>query len=199
MFKFLGAVIVTFVVLLAIGIYAGKNETVLMVFSFAAPIVMFLYPRILCATEVYKMETDNAKDTGRLLCWVPIYNTYYIRKLQYFRAPVIGGILLFVLMQFAIITPVCRFVLASSSYSIVFNVIDSYLNILAIGLLWGVEAYVNIRLCKQVGYNAIILSIVVPPIATFFLAKRVNVFYRKNKHELQGTFKGVKNKPKKGR
>lgn len=189
--KFIGAFLGTFILIMILAVLAAKNTTVLMGFSLVIPLVFFIYPRLLCTCSLYDMEMDSVKNKpSKALCYIPIYNTYFSRKMQYMSAPVVGGLLLFCTVEIFLITPIARFAFNSSNVGLVINLIVSWLNILTIFTLWGVEAYVNVKLARQVDYNNLMLCVLVPPVASFFLSKKINVFFRKNKNELRGTFKG---------
>lgn len=191
--KFIGAFAGTFTLVVILAMLAARNHTVLMAFSFIIPVVFFIYPRALCTSAVYKMEMDgNETKLGKLLCYVPFYNTYYSRKLQYMSAPVVGGLMIFVVLEIFLVTPIARFAFNSGDSGLLINMVVSWVNILCITILWAVEAYINVTLSRHVGYNNIVLCIVAPPIASFFLAGKIRVFFNKYKNELRGTFKGGK-------
>lgn len=189
--KFIGAFLGTFALIVILAVLAARNTTVLMGFSFIIPIVFFIYPRLLCTSALYDMEMDGVKKKpSKLLCYIPIYNTYYSRKMQYMSAPIVGGLLLFSTLEIFIVTPAVRLLANTGDFGLILNVLVSWLNIICMLIIWGVEAYVNVKLARQVDYRNIILCILIPPVGSYFLARKVRLFFLKNKNELRGTFKG---------
>lgn len=190
MFKYLGMTLVAFLVILALAILGAKHEGLLVTYSIIPVLAVFLYPRISCALQVYKIVMSDVKGQklDKVLCYIPIYNTYYIRKLMYDKAPVVGGLLLYVAVELFVMNPVLKIAFRNSDINVIIYVLLTWLNLLSVLILWGVEMFVNFRLAKNVSTRVNIVQLILTPWSTISLASKAKKYFKDNKNILSGVF-----------
>lgn len=165
-----------------------------MVFSILAPMFVLFFPKGLLTVRIMEGVTNkNMSLFEKLNCFVPYYNSYKIwiainGTAAFFKYFNIVAILTF------IVALIVRFIIPLNSvdatvYQFI-QVIASFWLIAFMLLTYLVEVFIHVDLFKMFDKKALMVSSILPPVASALLAPHVLPFFKKYRTNIEGTFDG---------
>lgn len=138
--------------------------------------------------------TEKLSFLDKVICHIPAYNSYVARR-TLDKSGMFELVAFFLIIIFEVTNLIIKFVFFQSPVAMVVG------TLLAVT---GIIMWVLVEVILMVSLNATFqkpiyqVTSLVPPIAAFFLSRRVEYTVREQRHNLEGTFNGKRTKRKSG-
>lgn len=173
-------------------------NTFLLVYSIILPLFVLVVPKGMLAVKIFKncYKVKSIDIISLIKCYTPIHNYYIMRKSLYKKAPLMK-LLTNIVLGIGITTVLVRFLLPATEGNegfLIIQLIFSLVMMLVIVFVYVTEVYINLELCSLLEFKQYrIWAIITPPLCSYLLANKVDPYFKKMGHVLDGTFdaKGV--------